>query len=136
MACLELQIETGRHTVLKTLENLRICPFCHLNEVELELHFLFNCNLYDSFGSNFYRNITNRYPLVNNNFNNREKTLFIFNNVNPHIYKLTAQGSTLTFQLTGLVATDKLDVTSLEKIFTSQALMLAWSNNSRITSKT
>ena len=74
--------------------------------------------------------------VVNNNFNNREKTLFIFNNVNPHIYKLTAQGSTLTFQLTGLVATDKLDVTSLEKIFTSQALMLAWSNNSRITSKT
>ena len=40
-----LQIETGKHTVPKTPENLRICPFCHLNEVEKELHFLFNCNL-------------------------------------------------------------------------------------------
>ena len=29
------------------LANLRICPFYHLNEVEHELHFLFNCNLYD-----------------------------------------------------------------------------------------
>ena len=31
----------GLHTVPKTPENLRICPFCHLNEVEHELHFLF-----------------------------------------------------------------------------------------------
>ena len=32
-----LQIETGRHTVPKTPENLQICPFCHLNGVEQEL---------------------------------------------------------------------------------------------------
>ena len=54
-----------------------------------ELHFLFNCNLYDSLRSNFYRNISNRYPLFNN-FDNNEKTLFLFNNVDPHIYRLTA----------------------------------------------
>ena len=52
-----LQIETGKLTVPKTPENLLICPICHLNEVEQELHFLFNCNLYDSLRSNFYRNI-------------------------------------------------------------------------------
>ena len=41
-----LKIETGRHTVPKTPENLRICLFCYgSNEVEHELHFLFNCNL-------------------------------------------------------------------------------------------
>ena len=84
-----LQIKTGKHTVPKTPENLRICPFCHLNEVEHELHLLFNCNLYDSLRSNFYRNIGNRYLLFNN-FDNNEKTLFIFNNVSSHIYRLTA----------------------------------------------
>ena len=40
------------------------------------------------------------------------------------------QGLTLTFQFSSLVASDKLDVTR-QKIF-----LLAWSNNSRITSKT
>ena len=75
--------------VIKGRLNLQICPFCHLSEVEHELHFLFNCNLYDSLRSNFYRNISNRYPLFNN-FDNNEKTLFIFNNVDPHINRLTA----------------------------------------------
>ena len=62
--------------VIKGRVNLRICPFCHLNEAEHELHFLFNCNLYDSLRSNFYRNSSNRYLLFNN-FDNNEKTLFI-----------------------------------------------------------
>ena len=71
-----LQIETDSHTVPKTPKNLRICPFCHLNEVEHELHFLFNCNLYDSLRSNVYRNISNRYPLFNNFDNLQWKTSF------------------------------------------------------------
>ena len=49
---------------------------------------LFNCNLYDRLRSNFYRNISNRYLLFND-FDNNEKTLFIFNNVDPYIYRLT-----------------------------------------------
>ena len=56
MRCIMLP-EGGRNW-----ENLRICPFCHLNEVEHESHFLLNCNLYDNLRSNFYRNISNRYP--------------------------------------------------------------------------
>ena len=84
-----LQIETGSQTVPKTPENLLVCPFWHLNEVEHKLHFLFNCNLYDSLRSNFYRNVSNRYPLFNN-FDNNWKTLFISDNVDHHIYRLTA----------------------------------------------
>ena len=83
MRCIMLP-EGGRNW-----ENLRICPFCHLNEIEKESHFLLNCNIYDSLQSNFYKNISNRQPL-SNNFDNNAKTLFIFNNVDPHIYKLTA----------------------------------------------
>ena len=75
--------------VIKGRLNLRICPFCHKVEVEHELHFLFNCNLYDSLRSNFYRNSSNRYLLFKN-FDNNEKPLFIFNNVDPHIYRRTA----------------------------------------------
>ena len=84
-----VQIGTGRHAVPKTPENLRICPYFHLNEVEHELLFLFNCNLYDILRSNFYRNISNRYLLLYN-FDNNEKILFIFKNVDPQIYRLTA----------------------------------------------
>ena len=62
--------------VIKGLPNLRICPFCHLSEVEYELHFLFNCYLHDSLRSNLYRNIINGYPIFHN-FDNNEKTLFI-----------------------------------------------------------
>ena len=42
-----------------------------------------------SLRSNFYGNISNRYPLFNN-FDNNEKTLLTFNNVSTHIYRLTA----------------------------------------------
>ena len=42
-----------------------------------------------SLRSNFYRNISSRYPLFNN-FDNNEKTLLTFNIVSPHIYRLTA----------------------------------------------
>ena len=66
-----------RANIPKTQENLRrICPFCHLNEVEQELHLLFNFNLYDSLRSNFYRKIGNRYLLFNN-FDNGTNPLHI-----------------------------------------------------------
>ena len=72
-----LQIETGSHTVPKTPENPRICPFCHLNKVEHKLHFLNNCNVYDSLRSNFYRNNINRYPLFNNFDNNGKPSSYL-----------------------------------------------------------
>ena len=71
-----IKIGKGRHTLPKTPENLWICPICHLNEVEHELHFLFNCNLYDGllFDLTFTEKLVIDIPFL---------TLFIFNNIDP-----------------------------------------------------
>ena len=42
-----LKIETGRFTITKTPEDLRICDQCSLNSVENEINVLFHCDLYD-----------------------------------------------------------------------------------------
>ena len=42
-----LKIETGRLTIPKTPEDLRICDHCNQNSVENELHILFHCDQYD-----------------------------------------------------------------------------------------
>lgn len=41
-----LRIETGRHSVMKIPENLRICKNCSSNEVENEVPFLHHCDSY------------------------------------------------------------------------------------------
>ena len=43
-----LHIETGRHSIPKTPENLRLCSFCKTDGIENEIHFLFFSRLYDS----------------------------------------------------------------------------------------
>ena len=40
-----LKIETGRFTIPKTPEDLRICDHCNLNSVEHEMHMFFHCDL-------------------------------------------------------------------------------------------
>ena len=50
----QLHIETGRHTVPKTPEKLRICTLCQSNAVENESHVLFSCTLYNDFRSKFF----------------------------------------------------------------------------------
>ena len=57
-----ISIETGRHTIPKTPENLRICSSCDLPEMENELHFILYCHLYDRERSNFFENINEKYP--------------------------------------------------------------------------
>ena len=84
-----LRIETGRHTIPKTPENLRICLFCHLNEVEHELHFILNCHLYDNLRSKFFEDIIRKYPHFNV-LDDNSKIIFLFNNVDPIICRLTA----------------------------------------------
>ena len=42
-----LRIETGRFTIPKTPEDLRICDYCNLNSVENKMHILFHCDLYN-----------------------------------------------------------------------------------------
>ena len=34
-----------------------ICPFCHLSEVENELHFILSCHLYDNLRLKFFEDI-------------------------------------------------------------------------------
>ena len=41
-----LRIETGRYTVPKTLEHVRICSLCQANELESECHVIFFFFLY------------------------------------------------------------------------------------------
>ena len=49
-----LKIETGRLTIPKTPEDLRICDHCHQNSVENELHILFHCDQYNDLRKTFY----------------------------------------------------------------------------------
>ena len=79
-----IEIEMGRHTLPKTPENIWISPICHLNEVEHELHFLFNCNLYGGilFELTFTEKLVIDTPFL---------TLFIFITISIlYLYRLTA----------------------------------------------
>ena len=85
----KLRIETGGHTIPKTPLNLRICSFCHSNEVENEIHFLSSCQLYDSLRLNFFNDITYKYSLFNE-LDINSKVLFLFNSINPFVCRSTA----------------------------------------------
>ena len=85
----KLRIETGRHTIPKTPINLRICTFCHSNEVENEIHFLFACQLYDGLRLKFFYDIADKYSLFNK-LDINAKVLFLFNSTDPFVCRLTA----------------------------------------------
>ena len=42
----DLRIETGRHFVPKIPENVEICQHCSSNNIENEMHFIFDCSLH------------------------------------------------------------------------------------------
>ena len=54
-----LRIETVRKTIPKTPENLRSCPFCNLNEVEIFKLILtfYSCHLYNNLCLKFFEDI-------------------------------------------------------------------------------
>ena len=80
----KLRIETGRHTIPKTPINLRICSFCHSNEVENEIHFLFSCQLYDILRLKFFNDLTDKYSLFKE-LDSNAKVLFLFNSIDPFV---------------------------------------------------
>ena len=84
-----LRIENGRFTIAKTAENLRICHHCTLNSVEVKMHFLFHCTFYDDLRNFLFDKGIERHGLFAN-FDYQEKVLFLFNNADPHIRRLTA----------------------------------------------
>ena len=59
-----LKIETGRFTIPKTPEDLRICDHCNLNSVENELHILFHCDLYNDLRKTLFIKINYRNTLL------------------------------------------------------------------------
>ena len=82
----DLRIETGRHCVPKIPENLRICQNCSASEVENEIHFLFYYNSYKCIRKTFFNDIILKYPDFNTLIE-RDKILFLFNNIDPFICK-------------------------------------------------
>ena len=85
----KLRVETGRHTGPKTPENLRICSFCHSDEVENGYHFLFSCTFYEEIRKKIFLEIHEKYSHFNS-LDNTSKILFLFNSVDPFICRSTA----------------------------------------------
>ena len=55
------KIETGRFTIPKTPEDLRICNHCNQTSVENELHILFHCAQYNDLRKTVYSNQRPKY---------------------------------------------------------------------------
>ena len=84
-----LRIETGRFTIPKTPEDLRICDYCNLNSVENKMHILFHCDLYNDLRKTLFIKINDRNTLFTI-YKIHDKVCFVFNNTDSHIYRLTA----------------------------------------------
>ena len=84
-----LKIETGRFTIPKTPEDLRICDHCNLNSVENELHILFHCDLCNDLRKTVFIKSNDRHTLFTN-YNIHDKVCFLFNNTDSHNSRQTA----------------------------------------------
>ena len=85
-----LNIETGRPTVPKTPEHLRVYTLCQSNNIENETHVLFSCTLYNALSSKFYDEIVHKYNFFQD-LDITSKILFLFNNIVPFVCRsLTA----------------------------------------------
>jgi len=81
-----LRIETGQHCIPKLPESLRICQYCHSNQIEDKNHLLFLCDRYKTIRQQMTSDIVLKYPSFDL-LNNTDKTLFLFNNVDSFICK-------------------------------------------------
>jgi len=75
---------TSYVTIPKTTINLRICSFCHSDETENEMNFLFSCKLYDNLRLKFFNEITAKYRIFNE-FDVNVKSLFLCNSIDPAV---------------------------------------------------
>ena len=60
-----LKVETGRFTIPKTPEDLRICDHCNQNSAENE-HILFHCDQYNDLRKTLFIKINDRNTLFTN----------------------------------------------------------------------
>ena len=84
-----LHIETGRHSIPKTPENLRLCSFCNTNKIENEIHFLSFCKHYDRWRIKLFNEITEKYAHCKE-LDAQSKILFLFNSIDPTVCRKTA----------------------------------------------
>ena len=85
-----LKIETGRFTIPKTPEDLRICDDCNLNSVENEMHILSRCDLYNDLRKTLFIKSTTEIHYLLTNHNIHEKVCFLFDNTDSHDSRVTA----------------------------------------------
>ena len=57
---LPLSLETGRYTNIP--EHFRICLFCNSNSIENEVHFIFECSLYDQLRQTMLNDVMTKIP--------------------------------------------------------------------------
>ena len=55
-------IELGRYN--QTTRDNRNCPFCGFNQIEDEIHFLFNCSKWSLIRNNFYNKVKILIPNI------------------------------------------------------------------------
>ena len=84
-----LRIETGRYTVPKTLEHVRICSLWQANELESECHVIFFFFLHSVWYAS-QQIFLMKSPKLFNDFDVKSKLLFLFNNIDPFICKSVA----------------------------------------------
>ena len=60
-----LEIEKGRHTKPKTPPEVRFCKICENGEIEDEVHFLLNCEVYQNMREKFSIEFNNIYDFLN-----------------------------------------------------------------------
>ena len=82
----------------------RICSFCQSNEIEDEKHVLFSCSFYDKIRLELNNKINIKYPYFNS-FDHNSKIIFLFNNVDPFVCRLTSSfvSQTLHFRQEALI---------------------------------
>ncbi len=81
---LQLKIETGRFENIE-LEQ-RLCIFCERNEIENEVHFLINCDLYKDPRTVLFSKTLDKCKNVNS-FNDQEKFIYLMTNCQYYVAK-------------------------------------------------
>ena len=80
----DLEIEKGRrHRPVIPREN-RLCKFCNNNQIEDEMHFIFECTPYEPQKSNFLRKCYNLFPRTKH-LGYQDLLQLIFMNPNPQL---------------------------------------------------
>ena len=61
----DLQIETGRYNKpQKTPVEKRICPYCNMQNIEDEFHFVMECTNYKELRKSFFRSLIMYHTLI------------------------------------------------------------------------